>query len=206
MTGMRHDVRRIVARYSTADEQGDEHQQHQRRELGLDHGIRGALHEPPPLVGRLVPRDPVVGRLERRQHGQQHGDVALRGRAHRRHRRGEDDPAVEHVGEQGDDQHQHHGDEQPVEHEREERQLEDVEADVGAELGIGRCRTTGCCGTAATTATATWSGGRRPAPGCRRRCSATAAAGGRTPRGTARRTGARWPGRRWGPVDRRSAG
>ena len=32
---------------------------------------------------------------------------------------------------------QHHGDEQPVEHEADERQLEHVEADVGAELGVG---------------------------------------------------------------------
>ena len=62
--------------------------------------------------------------------------MSLRRRPHRGHRRSEHHPAVQDVGEQGDQQHQHHRDEQPVEDEPDERQLEHVEPDVGAELGV----------------------------------------------------------------------
>ena len=55
----------------------------------------------------------------------------------RRHRRGEHTPPLSTWASTRDQQHEHHGDEQPVEHEAEERQLEHVEADVGAELGVG---------------------------------------------------------------------
>ena len=54
MSGSRHDARRIVARYSAGGQQGDEHQQHQRRQLGVDDGVGRALHEAAPLVRRLV--------------------------------------------------------------------------------------------------------------------------------------------------------
>ena len=117
-------------------QQGHEHEQHERRQLGVDDGVRGALDEAAPLVRRLVARHPVVGGLQRGEHREQHGDVALRGRPHGRHGRREHDAAVEDVGEQGHHEHEDHGDEQPVEHEAEERQLEHVEPDVGVELRI----------------------------------------------------------------------
>ena len=63
--------------------------------------------------------------------------MALRRRPHRRHRGGEEHATVEDVGDDRDDQHERRGDEQPVEDEPEEWQLEHVEADVGAELGVG---------------------------------------------------------------------
>ena len=116
---------------------GDHHQQQQRRELGVDHGVGGALHEAAPLVGGLVAPHPVVGGLQRGEHGEQHGDVAAGALADAGHRRGEHHAAVQQVGDQRDEQHHDRGDEQPVEHEAEERQLEHVEADVDAELGVG---------------------------------------------------------------------
>ena len=106
--------------------------------------------------------------------------------------------------EHGEQQHEHHGDEQPVEDEAEERQLEHVEADVGAELGVGDAERLAVAE-------------QQPRLPLRRRRQgdedaaehagadvAHAAAGGaRTPRGSARRTGARWPGSALGA--RRSA-
>ena len=103
----------------------------------MDDRVRRPLHEPPALVRRLVARQPVVSSLEGGEHGQQHGDVALGARAHRRHRRREHDAAVEDVGEHREQQHEDQGDEQPVEDEAEERQPEDVEPDVGVELAVG---------------------------------------------------------------------
>ena len=120
--------------------------------------------------------------------------------------RGEHDAAVEHVGEHGDHQHQHHGDEQPVEHEAEERQLEHVEADVGAELGVGLPERLAVAE-------------QQPRLPLRRRrqrdhhrqhagagVARRAAGGGRTARGSARRTGGRWPGSGSARGGRRSAG
>ncbi len=46
------------------------------------------------------------------------------------------DPAVEVVGHAGDDQHHHEGFEEPAQQEVDERQLEDVEADVPVILGV----------------------------------------------------------------------
>ena len=175
-------------------QQRDQDQQHDRRELRLDDRVRGALDEAALGVGDLVAVEPVVARLHRREHREQHREVRLGRRAHGRHRRREDDAAVEDVG--GDREQQHHDQrgEQPVDHERHERQLEDVEADVGTELGVGDAELAGRCGTAATPATAprpaARAGGRR-----RRRCRSGRAAGdGRTPRGTARRTGCTFAG------------
>ena len=66
-------------------EQRDEQQQHQRGQLGVDDRVRRPLHEAPSLVRRLVAAEPVVGRLERGQHGEEHGDVTLGRRAHGRY-------------------------------------------------------------------------------------------------------------------------
>lgn len=63
--------------------------------------------------------------------------MRLRGPTHLRLRRLDDDAARQHVcghHQQSDEQHRQ---EQPVEHERDERQLEHVEADVVAEVAIG---------------------------------------------------------------------
>ena len=99
--------------------------------------VRSALHEAATLVRRLVAADPVVGGLERSQDGEDHGEVPAGALADRRDRRGEHHAAVQDVTDDDEQQHDDHREEQPVEHEAEERQLEHVETDVGPELGVG---------------------------------------------------------------------
>ena len=77
-SGRRQRLVRIVDRNNAGGQQGDEDEQHQRRELRLDHGVRRALHEPATLVRELVAGEPVVGGLQRREHSEQHGEVGLR--------------------------------------------------------------------------------------------------------------------------------
>ena len=187
-------------------QQGDEHQQHQRRQLGVDDGVRRALHEAAPLVRRLVARHPVVGGLQRGEHGEQHGDVALRGRPHRRHRRGEHDAAVEDVGEHRHHEHEDHGDEQPVEHEAEERQLEHVEPDVGVELRVVDAERLAVAEQQPRLPLRRRRQGDEERQQRPRRGSGTGAGGARTARGSARRRGARWPGSASARGGRRSAG
>ncbi len=135
-SGSRHRSVRIVVRYSTAVNSAIEHEQHHRRKLCLDHRVRGTLHEPAAFVGEFVPGEPVVGGLDGREHRQQHGGVHLGRGPNRRHRRREQHAAVEQMGGDREQQHDHERGEQPVDRERDERQLEHVEADVDAELCI----------------------------------------------------------------------
>ena len=117
-------------------EQGDQDQQHHRRQLCVDHAVGGALHEPSGFVGQFVPGQPVVGGLHRGQQGEQHGHVGLGGGTHGRGRRREQHAAVQEVGGEREQRHHDERREQPVDGERDERQLEDVEPDVDVELGV----------------------------------------------------------------------
>jgi hypothetical protein len=112
-------------------------------ELGVDDGVRGALDDAGLVVGDVVTIEPVVAGLHHGEHREQHGQVRLGRLTHHRHRRHEDDAAVEDVRCRSEQQHHDQGGEQPVEHERQERQLEDVEADVRAELGVDDAELTG---------------------------------------------------------------
>ena len=105
-------------------------------QLRVDVGVGGAVDHAAGGGRELVLLEPVAGRLEQRQEGEQHRQVQLHLRRDPPALGLQPDPAVQVVGDRGDDQHDHRGGEQPVDDERQERQLEDVEADVDMELRV----------------------------------------------------------------------
>jgi hypothetical protein len=86
-------------------EQRDQHQQHQGRDLSVDDRVRGALHEAARLVGELVPRHPVVARLDGGEQREQRRHVHTGGGSHRGRRRREQHAAVQQVGGHREQQH-----------------------------------------------------------------------------------------------------
>ena len=116
------------------DEQQDQLGRHHRVEVGV-----GGAGEDVAAVGvqQLVPVEVVRHRLEQHEQPGQHGQLGpgrgrdLPGAA------GEPDAAEDVVGDQRDHEADRDRDEQPVQHVPVERQLEGVEADVDAELGVG---------------------------------------------------------------------
>ena len=123
------------------DEQGhgqdrDHQEQVGGRQLGLDIGEQGAVHRAPGGQRELVALQPVVGHLDQGQEGQQDREVGLDLGRHPGPGVLHPDAAVEVVGHGGDQQDDDQRGEQPGDHERQEGQLEDVEADVGVELRV----------------------------------------------------------------------
>ena len=117
-------------------EQRDERQQQHRRQLGIVDRVGDAAHHTAIGGGQFVTGDPVVARLEDGEHRQQHRHMCLRCPTEFRLRRLDQDAARQDVRghhQQCDEQHRQ---EQPVEHERDEWQLEHVEADVVAKVLI----------------------------------------------------------------------
>ncbi len=114
----------------------DEDQEVQRGELRVHVGVPGAVDRPAVREVQLVATEVVLGRLDQRHHGDDHREVRLHLGRHALQRALEPDPAVEVVRDRGDQQHDHEPGEEPLEHELDERELEDVEADVLVELRI----------------------------------------------------------------------
>ena len=113
-------------------------------QLRVDVGVGGAVDDAPGRGRELVLLQPVARRLEQGEEGEQHREVELHLRRDPPALHLQADAAVQVVGDGGDDQDDHRGGEQPVDDERQERQLEDVEADVDAELGVLLRRTARC--------------------------------------------------------------
>ncbi len=117
-------------------EERDGHQQVERPHLDVDRGVGGPVHHAARREREPVAIEPVAARLHQGQHAEQHGDVGLHLRGDPVELRVEPDPAVDHVGQQGDEEGEQQGREQPAGHGVQERQLEHVEADVGVERGV----------------------------------------------------------------------
>ena len=118
-------------------EDRDADQQLERRQLGLDVGVRRPLHHAPGREVQLELLEEVARRLEQGEHAEQDGQVRLdlwgdllAGCLH-------PNATVEVVGDRGDDEDDDDRGEQPSHDEPPERQLEDEEADVAPELRIG---------------------------------------------------------------------
>ena len=113
-------------------------------QLRLDVGVAGAVDEAAGRDGEVVALEPVAGRLHEREQAEQHRQVGLHLRRHPVVLGAHADAAVEVVGDGGDDEHDQQRREQPADEEAQERQLEDVEADVGAELRVLDAEARGC--------------------------------------------------------------
>ena len=122
------------------EEQGgghrDDDQHVEGRQLGLDVGVAGALHRPPAGEVELEALQPVAEGLQQGHGPEDHRQVGLHLGRHPLERALDPDPAVEVVGDGRDEQDDDEGGERPLEDEAQERQREDVEADVGAELRV----------------------------------------------------------------------
>ena len=99
-------------------------------------GVARALDDAPGREVELEAAEVVLRRLHQRHHREDHREVRLHLRRDPLERALEPDAAVEVVRDRGDEQHDHEPGEQPVDDERQERQLEDVEADVLVELRV----------------------------------------------------------------------
>ena len=114
----------------------DEDQEVERGELRLHVGVARTLDDAAGGEVQLEPAEVVLRRLDQCHHREDHRQVGLDLRGHPLEGALEADPTVEVVLDRGDDQHDHEPGEQPLGDELEERELEDVEADVLVELGI----------------------------------------------------------------------
>jgi len=99
-------------------------------------GVPGAVDRPAVGEVQLVAAEVVLRRLDECHDRDDHREVGLHLRGDALERALEPDPAVEVVRDRGDEQHDHEPGEEPLEHELDERELEDVEADVLVELRI----------------------------------------------------------------------
>ena len=102
----------------------------------FDVGVARALDHAAGREVELEATEVVLRGLHQRHHREDHREVRLHLRRDPLERALEPDPAVEVVRDRGDDEHDHQAGEQPVDDELEERQLEDVEADVLVELRV----------------------------------------------------------------------
>ena len=117
-------------------EHSDQGEQHERGKLGVDDRVGGTLHEPSRLVGESEPAQPVIASLQQGKQPEQRSRVHLRGAPHRRDVPGDHHSAVQQVRQQREQQHHDRRRVQPVESERQERQLEHVEPDISTELRV----------------------------------------------------------------------
>ena len=113
-----------------------EDQEVQRGELCLDVGVARTVDDAAVGEVELEAREVVLGGLHERHDRHDHREVRLHLRRHPLQRALEPDAAVEVVRDRGDEQHDDETGEEPVDHELDERQLEDVEADVLVELRV----------------------------------------------------------------------
>src|SRR6185437_1746394 len=117
-------------------EQGDEEQDLQGWQSGVDVGVAGP---PDVAVGGRVEGEPgqdVPAGLDQGDEGQQDRQVDLHRRSDPWGRPLGPDAAVQVVEDGGDHQHDHQGHQSPIDEELEEREPEDEEADVHAELRV----------------------------------------------------------------------
>ena len=114
----------------------DEDQEVDRRKLRFDVGVGRAVDGTPGRGRQLVAGQPVVGGLHQGEEAEQEREVGLDRRLDPLAHGLESDAAVEVVEHRGHDQRDDQGAEQPSNHKARERHLEDVEADVLAELGV----------------------------------------------------------------------
>ncbi len=114
----------------------DHQQQVGRGQLRLHVGEERAVHGAPGRQRELVALEPVVGDLDQSEQGEEDRDVGLHLGGDPRPGVLHADPTIEVVGHGRDDEDDRQGGEQPGDHEGQERQLEDVEADVGVELRV----------------------------------------------------------------------
>ena len=118
--------------------QRDGDQQVQRWKLGIDVGVERPVEYTAGGRRQLISGQPVVQCLDDGQNRQNRREMHFHDRFgpfapdH-----ADADRSVEVVRDRGDDQHDHKSREGPADHIAQERQLEDVEPDVGTELGIG---------------------------------------------------------------------
>ncbi len=117
-------------------EQRDEDQEVDRRQLCIDIRVGRPVDGTTGRGREFVAGQPVVGSLHHGEETEQDREVCLDRRLDPLSQRLEPDAAVEVVEQRSHDQDDHQGPEQPPDHEARERQLEDVEADVLAELGV----------------------------------------------------------------------
>ena len=136
MIGSTQPRRQMFQMNRPADDDRDDDEQLERRELGLHVGVARALDHPARRERELEAAEVVLRRLHQRHQGEDHREVRLHLRGDPLERALEADPAVEVVLDGGDDEHDHEPGEEPLEDELDERQLEDVEADVLVELRV----------------------------------------------------------------------
>ena len=108
-----------------------------RRQAGVHVRVPGAVDVAVLGVDQRPALQDVARRLVEGDQGQQHRDVRLDGRAHPGQAALGLDPAVEVVEHHRDGQRHDQDGQRPVHDEDQERELEDVEADVLVELGVG---------------------------------------------------------------------
>jgi hypothetical protein len=116
---------------------GNGDQQIERGQVGVDVGVGGSVDDSPGRGGDLETVEVVAARPEQRHGAQQDGHVAPDGGGNDAAGGLQAEAAVAVVTGEGHEGHHDEGAEEPVDHEGDERQLEDVEADIAAELGIG---------------------------------------------------------------------
>ena len=126
-----------VVEEQAGGDDGDGDEQGQGRLVGVDAGGGGAVDDVVAGQHQLEALEVVVDGLDERQDAEQHRQVGLDRGGHPPLGALEVDAAVEVVGDGGDDEHHDQRFEGPAEQELDERQLEDVEADVLVVLGVG---------------------------------------------------------------------
>ena len=104
----------------------------------MDVGVARSLDVSVRREVEVVAGQLVAERLDQRHAGQQHRDVDLDLGRHRRNALLDPDAAVQVVGDEREDEDHQQRHERPADEERQERKLEDEEAEVLVELA-GRC-------------------------------------------------------------------
>ena len=107
-------------------------------QLGVDVGVKRTIDDTSLRDGEFVAVEPVPRRFDQRENGEDRRQVDL----HTRRNpiatgNGHADTTVEVVRDRRKNQDDHERRERPVDDIAQERQLKDVKADVGVELGVG---------------------------------------------------------------------
>ena len=134
--GQRPSLAPDVEEQDGGGEDRDDDEQGLRRQAGVHVGVPGAVDIAVVRVHQTPPLQDVAGRLGQRDERQEHREVGLDRRAHAGDAPLGQDPAVEVVEDDGDDERDDQDGQRPVDDEVHERELEDVEADVLVELRI----------------------------------------------------------------------
>ena len=118
--------------------QRDGDQQIERRQLRIDIGVERTVDHPSSRDGEFVALQPVVGSTNHGEDGEDRREVHLDTRRRALTGRGRHaDAAIQVVRNDREDEDDDEGGERPIDHIGQERQLEEIEADVGAELRVG---------------------------------------------------------------------